>query len=142
MGWSYSDLAKKTNLPNAKAYIDADKESKKRKAAAKKAEAEKERQEFIDYVYKHTGIKFIPEYKFMPDRKFRMDFANLDLKISIEIDGGIYMEKSGHNSITGILTSMEKRNSAVAMGWRPIHITVQQKFTPYLVELIKRLTAA
>ncbi len=141
--WSYEDLKRKTKLPKQKGLTDAEKEDKKRKAATKKAEAEKERQEFIDFIFKNTGLRFIPEYRFHPERNWRYDFVCLEnnLNIAIEIDGGLWMEKSGHNTGVGISNAMEKRNSAVVMGFKPIHITPQQRLTPYIVDLINRIVA-
>jgi very-short-patch-repair endonuclease len=136
-GWKSSHLLKKP-LPNKQALEQIDREQKARIAQT----AEQERQEFIAFVKQHTGIELIAEYAFHPEKKYRMDFANLDLKLSIEIDGGIYMEKSGHNSITGILTSMKKRNEAQVMGWRCLHITVQEKDSQYIIDLLKRFLAA
>lgn len=139
--WTASDLAKKTGLPQQEVVQQIVREQKAKKAAADKAQAEKERQQFIEFIRKHTGVELQAEFQFHPSRKWRFDFYNVALKICIEIDGGIWQEISGHNSGKGILNSMEKQNEAVCMGWRPIHLTPQQRFTTYIIELIKRLKA-
>jgi hypothetical protein len=67
------------------------------------------------------------EYKFHPDRKFKFDYAFIEQKIAVEIEGGIFpfVDKRGayhkhgaHGSISGILRDMEKYNLAAVLGWR------------------------
>ena len=52
------------------------------------------------------------EYKFHPDRKFRADFAFPDRKLIIEVNGGIWMAKSGHSTGKGIQRDYQKANAA------------------------------
>lgn len=59
---------------------------------------------------------WIPEYKFISDRKFRFDYGHLRLKIAIEIEGGIYTG-TGHAKIGKYLSDMEKYNMAQLRGW-------------------------
>ena len=58
------------------------------------------------------------EYKFCEDRKFRFDFCWPAQKIAVELQGGIWGRKSGHNSGTGILADMDKGNEAARRGCR------------------------
>ena len=82
------------------------------------------------------------EYRFIVDRRFRFDFAFLDIKLAVECEGGLFIRqvrcnncgnlvmrklKSGkmvkvfaggrHNTGSGAIKDMEKYNLAVQMGW-------------------------
>ncbi len=64
-----------------------------------------------------TGLKFILEYRFHEKRKWRFDFANLENKLAIEIEGGIYTRPKG------FINDIEKYNTATAMGWKVFRCT-------------------
>ncbi len=66
--------------------------------------------------YKIKG--FEREYYFHPERKWRFDFAHEGYRIAVELQGGIFGKKSGHNSGVGIRNGMEKLNEAQRLGWR------------------------
>lgn len=59
---------------------------------------------------------WVYEYKFDSERKFKFDYANLRLKIAIEIEGGIYTG-TGHARTGRYLKDMEKYNKATIKGW-------------------------
>jgi len=65
--------------------------------------------------YKLEG--FEAEYFFHPERRWRFDYANEALRIAVELQGGIFGKKSGHNSGVGIRNGMEKLNEAQRHGW-------------------------
>ena len=66
-----------------------------------------------------TELKFpfVEEYAFDSHRKFRFDFANLNLKLAIEYEGTI-ARKSGHTTMTGYAKDCTKYNLAQLQGWR------------------------
>jgi very-short-patch-repair endonuclease len=64
------------------------------------------------------------ELKFSPDRKFRFDWAVPAFKIAIEYEGGIFMEKSGHNTGTHFTKDTDKYNLAQQLGWKVLRFTV------------------
>lgn len=72
-------------------------------------------------------ITFKKEYKFSGQRKFRSDFAIIDifdtLKILIEYHG-TNSAKNGHTSLTGFAKDCEKSNLAVIEGWKPLSYNV------------------
>ena len=72
--------------------------------------------EFQLKAHKITG--FEREYLFHPERKWRFDFAFEGPRIAVELQGGIFGKKSGHNSGVGIRNGMEKLNEAQRLGWR------------------------
>ena len=67
-------------------------------------------------ILKGTCEGWIYEYKFDTVRKFKFDYANLRLKIAIEIEGGIYTG-TGHAKTGRYLSDMEKYNKASIKGW-------------------------
>ena len=72
-----------------------------------------------------TGTKFVKEYKFHPTRKWRFDYANLEKKIAIEVEGGIWT-KGRHTRGKGYIGDMEKYNNAVLLGWKVLRFTPEQ----------------
>ena len=60
----------------------------------------------------------IPErqYMFHAKRKWRADFSWPDLKIMVEVQGGLFMG-GGHNRGAQIEKDHEKQNTAQKMGW-------------------------
>ena len=81
---------------------------------------------------------FTPEHKFLKDRKFRFDWANVDRLIAVECDGGLWQKGGGrHNRPTGFLRDAEKMNLAVLAGWAVLRITpdmIQKGTAHQLVE--------
>lgn len=62
---------------------------------------------------------WVEEYKFHPTRKFRFDFAWVEGKVAIEVDGGIWRGAAGgHTSGTGKMRDMEKDMLAQLDGWQ------------------------
>ena len=74
---------------------------------------------------KMTNSKFIPEHKFCDTRKWRFDFALLEKKIAIEVNGGVFTQ-GRHTRGEGFINDMEKLNKAVELGWRVLQYTPQQ----------------
>lgn len=66
-----------------------------------------------------VGIEPLTQYKFHPTRKWKADFAVLtaDKKLIIEVNGGTWMVKSGHNTGQGISRDYEKANQAQLLGF-------------------------
>jgi len=61
-------------------------------------------------------IKYIREYKFKDDRKWRFDFVLPDYKLAIEIQGGIYI-MGRHSRGRELENEYEKFCEAVLLGW-------------------------
>lgn len=66
-----------------------------------------------------------PEYRFHPTRRWRFDYAFVDRKIGVEIEGGIW-SGGRHTRGGGFLGDMEKYNEAGKMGWTVFRFTPQQ----------------
>ena len=74
---------------------------------------------------KINNFELIPEFKFHPVRKWRFDWAILEHKIAIEIEGGAY-SKGRHTRPIGFINDMEKYNAAAVLGWYVLRYTPQQ----------------
>jgi very-short-patch-repair endonuclease len=57
------------------------------------------------------------EFRFDKVRLFRADFAWPDHRLLVEVEGGIWMSKGGHNTGRGILRDIEKGNLAASNNW-------------------------
>ncbi|MBU6392532.1 MAG: hypothetical protein KGQ83_09870 [Planctomycetes bacterium] len=65
------------------------------------------------------------EVKFHPVRKWRFDFAHPELKIAVEIEGGLWVI-GRHNRPQSMIKDIEKYNQAILLGWRVLRYTPQQ----------------
>lgn len=79
------------------------------------------------------------EFKFHEKRKWRFDFAFPLEKIAIEVQGGIFLNKSGHNTGLGLLQDYEKYNNAVILGWRVLQINSPDLNKVETMEMIKKI---
>lgn len=68
-------------------------------------------------------IPFEREYAFHQSRRWRLDFAILETKIGIEIEGAIWKEGGGgHSHPLGIEADIEKSNALTLEGWRLLRL--------------------
>jgi very-short-patch-repair endonuclease len=65
----------------------------------------------------HGGPPLEKEHRFHPVRKWRADFAHLESRTLIEIEGGIYVN-GRHNRGAGFAADLEKYLEAGLAGWR------------------------
>jgi very-short-patch-repair endonuclease len=94
----------------------------------------------------------VAEYVFCKGRKFRFDYAWIEQKVALEVDGGTfkitkYKDKNGiirthrggrHNTGKGFLNDCEKFNTAASMGWRILRTTPKELTSGKTIELIKK----
>lgn len=55
--------------------------------------------------------------KLVDGRQFRFDFSHERSRVAVELDGGTFGGKSGHNTGLGIERGYEKANAAQRAGW-------------------------
>lgn len=81
---------------------------------------------FLRYWF-YTGHSIAPrpEYKFLPDRKFRFDWAFPESCVGVEVDGGVWLPHGGRH---GTDKDREKMNLAAANGWLVF------RFSPQMLE--------
>jgi len=64
------------------------------------------------------------EYQFFPERNWRFDWANKDLKIAFECNGGMW--SGGHRRGKATEEENDKINAAQAQGWKVFQFTNEQ----------------
>jgi very-short-patch-repair endonuclease len=73
-----------------------------------------------------TLAPFYPEpvlqYRFAAPRRWRFDFAWIDQKLAVEVEGGIYSQ-GRHIRPQGYIEDIEKYNVALMLKWRIYRVT-------------------
>lgn len=66
----------------------------------------------------------VPErdYKFIPGRKFAIDFAFCDARLGVELHGG--GRRGRHTTLMGHKNDCDKKNLAIQEGWRLLEFNV------------------
>lgn len=62
------------------------------------------------------------EYQFAHPRKWRFDFAWLEQRVALEIQGGLFVQ-GRHTRGAALLKEHEKLNTAAALGWRVLFVS-------------------
>lgn len=71
-------------------------------------------------------------------RDFRFDFCWPELKLAVEVDGGMYM-KGGHTSGVGASRDREKDDCAMRLGWKVYRCTPDMVKKGWAIETIEIL---
>lgn len=90
---------------------------------------------FCFLLKQRLGVECVREYRFHPSRLWRFDYAIPDLRIAIEIDGGVWIN-GRHNRASGYLGDMEKFNAAASLGWVVLKFTPQEQYSAKALEII------
>ena len=69
------------------------------------------------------SLTMVREHRFDELRKWRFDFAWPALKIACEYEGGIFMQRSGHNTARHYTKDTDKYNHAAVKGWKVVRVT-------------------
>jgi hypothetical protein len=93
------------------------------------------------WVYLHPTIDLHSEYRFASPRRYRWDFCHPGSKIAIEIQGGIWMKRSGHTGGTGLLSDYEKFSIGASLGWRVFPLADSMITEEYLKLIADTITA-
>lgn len=83
---------------------------------------------------------FVREHIFdsRTERKWRFDFAWLEEKVALEVEGGIWIA-GGHSRGSGVAKDMAKYNSAVLLGWKVLRCQPKELCTMATVTMLKQL---
>lgn len=83
----------------------------------------------------------VPEFRFDPVRRWRIDWAFVDQRVALEIEGGIFV-RGRHSRGLGMLKDMEKYNELAARGWRLIRTTPGNLYSPETLRVLTLALAA
>jgi len=78
------------------------------------------------------------QYRAIPGRRWRWDFAWPDRKLLVEVQGGLWI-KSAHTTGTGIGRDIEKHNATVLAGWRVLFVTAHMIEDGRALEVIEAI---
>lgn len=81
--------------------------------------------------------KPVREFKFHPDRRWRFDFAYLEIKLAIEVEGGTW-SGGRHTRAYGFEGDCVKYNEALLAGWRVLRFTSKMVTDLRAIGFVKR----
>lgn len=80
----------------------------------------------------------VPEFVFAPPRKFRFDWAWIEQKVALEVEGAVWVQ-GRHTRGSGFLKDIDKYNRAVVLGWRVVRCTPQTLYDPATLAILRAL---
>lgn len=81
------------------------------------------------------------EYRFMPPRRFRFDFAWPNLMLALECEGGSWVN-GAHTRGRHFEQDCEKYSEAAIRGWRVIRVTGKMVKDGRAIDLLRRALSA
>ena len=82
----------------------------------------------------------VREHRFHPVRRWRFDYAWIDHKVALEVEGGVWT--GGHHTRgVGFLGDVEKYNAAVLAGWRVVRVVPGKLCASATVGMLEALLA-
>lgn len=111
-------------------------------STTKRAKAKEQARKLAQLV--EINLEALPGYKkeiiFHPTRKWRFDYAWSELKIALEVHGGIYTN-GRHTRGSGFTEDKVKMNSAQLLGWIVIEATTEHVKNGQMLTWIKEAIA-
>ena len=93
---------------------------------------------WLQHGHPHTWVR---EFRFHPDRLWPFDFANVPMRLAVEVDGVVYgYKKGGHQTPSGIERDREKDAEAMILGWQVLRVTPKQLASGIAYQWIEELT--
>ena len=83
-----------------------------------------------------NGPKLVTEFKFCPTRRWRADFASIEKKVLIEIEGGIF-GGGRHNRGLGFSKDCEKYLWAETNNWHVLRLTYPQLTLETIEQIVR-----
>lgn len=88
--------------------------------------------------FKEAGINgYKRNARFIPKRKYEADFWFADLRLAVEVDGGIYMAKGGHTSGPGYQRDRERDQLALLNGIVTARVTSNDVYAGDAIAFLK-----
>lgn len=94
-------------------------------------------------VCKQSGIpEPVAEFRFHDVRRWRFDYAFVEHRVALEVEGGLFMKGGGrHSRGAGARADFEKYNTAGAMGWIVLRCLPEQLMKAETLEFIRSAIA-
>lgn len=96
---------------------------------------------FTKVVKAKLGVEVVLEHRFAPPRKWRFDYALVEQRIAVEVEGGVWT-RGRHTRGAGFLKDVEKYNEAAVRGWIVIRTTPDKLVSAETLELVERALQA
>ncbi len=104
--------------------------------ALKRAAAEAERMWTLQR-FEWAGLPApTPEYRFDPDRAWRVDWAWPEHRLALEVEGGVWT-RGRHTRPSGYLKDLEKYNRLAVLGWRLLRTTPDDLLTEHTAAMVR-----
>lgn len=78
------------------------------------------------------------EYRFHPTRRWAFDIAMPDIKLAVEVEGGLYVE-GRHVRGQSFEADAEKYAEAMCLGWRVLRVSTRQVTNGQAIGWLRRL---
>ena len=82
-------------------------------------------------------IGFVREHRFHPSRRWRFDFAWVEHRVALEVEGSVWA-RGRHTRGKGYLSDIEKYNEATLLGWKVLRVATDHAGMGYAVDLVER----
>lgn len=76
---------------------------------------------------------------FHPTRRWRFDFSWPEEKLALEVEGALWVPRSGHRTATGVMRDIEKGNAAILLGWRVLRATTEMVKNGEALKLVETM---
>ena len=92
----------------------------------------------VESYYDQSDIPIpVFEYRFHPERKWRLDLAWPRFRVCMEVQGGIFIQ-GRHNRGAALLKEWEKLNALCCLGWRVLYVQPKDVCLAETVDMIRK----
>ena len=97
-------------------------------------------EDLLAFQIKAAGLpEPVRQYHYAPPRKLRADFAWPDVRLLVEVQGGLFSRRKGaHGSIGGVLADIDRLNEATLAGFRLLRASTDMVKDGRALALIER----
>ena len=107
-------------------------------------------EDFLAGQLEERHIPFVRQYKYAKGRNLKADFALLQYRLLIEVQGGIFpfarrrkdgsstKERGAHGTVKGILADIDRGNEAACNFWLLLRFATHQVFQGEAITFIMR----
>jgi len=91
---------------------------------------------FEKVLKKELGVDCVTEFRFHPIRRWKADYAILEHKILLEVEGAVWVQ-GRHTRGSGFVKDMLKYNTATSMGYSVLRVVPKDLLGAGTLDLIK-----